>query len=92
MQTHILTIQICSQPQKKIDTALTTLFVKVLNAARGENYYYMKAVAWGDSGRNIINLYSKGDYMIVENYIIYEPILNTSILVITREHPIFLSP
>ena len=92
MQNHILTIQISSQPQRNLDATITTLFVKVLNAAHGQPYYYIKAVAWGDSARNIINLYSKGDYMIVENYIVYEPAINANLLVITREHPIFLFP
>nr|YP_009315533.1 Hypothetical protein ycf41 [Liagora brachyclada]SCW24191.1 Hypothetical protein ycf41 [Liagora brachyclada] len=91
MQTHTLTIQMSSQPRKILNTNSITLFVKILNAAHGASYYYMKAIAWGDSGRNIINLYNKGDYMIVENYIIYKRASHANILVITREHPIFLS-
>nr|YP_009314100.1 Hypothetical protein ycf41 [Izziella formosana]SCW22354.1 Hypothetical protein ycf41 [Izziella formosana] len=90
MQINVLTVQISTKPQKQLEKASITFFAKVLNAARGEPYYYMKATAWGDSGRNIINLYSKGDYIIVENYITYAPEINANILVITREHPIFL--
>nr|YP_009315126.1 Hypothetical protein ycf41 [Titanophycus setchellii]SCW23581.1 Hypothetical protein ycf41 [Titanophycus setchellii] len=92
MQIYILTIQISTTPKRDIAQNFSTFFVKILNATKGEPYYYMKAVAWGDAGRNIHNLYRKGDYMIIESYIIYKHMIKTNILVVTREHPIFLSP
>ena len=91
MQIYILTIQISTIPQRNAQQNYSTFFVKILNAAQGEPYYYMKAIAWGDPGRNIYNLYRKGDYMIIESYISYKHLLKTNILVVTREHPIFLS-
>ncbi len=91
MQTNILTIQISTKPQRHTTHDFSTFFVKILNATKGKPYYYMKAFAWGDSGRNINNLYRKGDYMIIESYMQYTPLTKASILVVTREHPIFLS-
>nr|YP_009314716.1 Hypothetical protein ycf41 [Neoizziella asiatica]SCW23171.1 Hypothetical protein ycf41 [Neoizziella asiatica] len=91
MQNCILTIQISTKPKRNTKHNFSTFFVKILNATKGKSYYYMKAFAWGDPGRNIHNLYRKGDYMIIESYIIYKPVVRTNILVVTREHPIFLS-
>nr|YP_009315737.1 Hypothetical protein ycf41 [Trichogloeopsis pedicellata]SCW24395.1 Hypothetical protein ycf41 [Trichogloeopsis pedicellata] len=92
MQTTILTIQISTFPKINPIKNEIIIFIKILNASKGLPYYYIKAKASGETGRNIANLYTKGDYIIVESYLKYDYKQRFNILVITREHPIFLSP
>nr|YP_009312874.1 Hypothetical protein ycf41 [Helminthora furcellata]SCW21128.1 Hypothetical protein ycf41 [Helminthora furcellata]SCW23988.1 Hypothetical protein ycf41 [Helminthora furcellata] len=89
MQTYILTIQMSTVPKQDLHNNISTLFVKVLNTIKGKSYYYIKAIAEGRVGRNITDLYCKGDYIIVESYIKYDANIEANVLVITGEYPIF---
>nr|YP_009313693.1 Hypothetical protein ycf41 [Helminthocladia australis]SCW21947.1 Hypothetical protein ycf41 [Helminthocladia australis] len=92
MQYSILTVQIATSPEILTfsdKSSKITFFVKVLNGKKGYPYYYMKAVAKGEIGNSIANLYNQGDYLLIETNIQYNQLTRYSLLSINNDHPIF---
>nr|YP_009315330.1 Hypothetical protein ycf41 [Yamadaella caenomyce]SCW23785.1 Hypothetical protein ycf41 [Yamadaella caenomyce] len=92
MQSNLITVQLASWPKivclTKHQNSIS-FFVKLPNRKQGKPYYYMKALATGQTGKDIYDLYRKGDYIIVEVYMTSIQSKSISELLVIREYPIF---
>nr|YP_010873161.1 hypothetical protein ycf41 [Nemalion vermiculare]WGV34450.1 hypothetical protein ycf41 [Nemalion vermiculare] len=95
MQHCVLTVQIITWPKKTVVSSKeikSHFFVKLPNAKQGEEYYYLNAISKGRVAENIYNSYEKGDYLLIEGYILNSvtSITSSLSLLVSKEHPVFL--
>lgn len=86
-----LTAQITSWPQRYFSdhgSSITILNLRLPNGKRGKSYHYIKALASGQKGQEIL-WYQKGDYIILEGNISISK-TNTSLINLNKQLYIYI--
>nr|YP_009313489.1 Hypothetical protein ycf41 [Galaxaura rugosa]SCW21743.1 Hypothetical protein ycf41 [Galaxaura rugosa] len=94
MNIYMFTVQLATWPRKFISKQgqyYVYCFVKVPNPKKGKGYYYLYSIAAEEIGENLMHLYNKGDYLIIEGKIQKSKITKKMQLNIMKDYPIILS-
>nr|YP_009313283.1 Hypothetical protein ycf41 [Dichotomaria marginata]SCW21537.1 Hypothetical protein ycf41 [Dichotomaria marginata] len=94
MNIYFFTVQIATWPRKRISSKgqiYTSCFMKIPNPKKGRSCDYIYSVSTAETGENIIHLYNKGDYLIIEGQIQLSKKTKKLQLNIVKDHPLILN-